>query len=245
MLKIENVQKSFGKKHVLQGISTTFPEHKTTVIVGPSGSGKTTLLRSLDLLVQPDQGTLEIGSLRVNFANPIDKKMKNELRDQTSMVFQNWNLFPNLTILQNITVAPIYVQKVNKNEADQQARALLDEVGLADYADVYPHELSGGQQQRISICRALAVKPQYILLDEPTSALDPEMETQVLKMLEKLSSDGQSMIMVTHNMQFAKEAADKILFLEDGQLQFDGSCADFFANPSARVTDFLQGISLK
>ncbi|USS90963.1 amino acid ABC transporter ATP-binding protein [Fructilactobacillus carniphilus] len=245
MLKIEDVQKSFGKKHVLQGISTEFPEHQTTVIVGPSGSGKTTLLRSLDLLVQPDQGTLTLGSLQVNFANPIEKKVKNELRDQTSMVFQNWNLFPNLTILKNITAAPIYVQKVDKAQAEQQAHALLQEVGLDDYADAYPNELSGGQQQRISICRALAVKPQYILLDEPTSALDPEMETQVLKMLEKLSDNGQSMIMVTHNMQFAKDAADKILFLEAGQLQFDGSCADFFTDPSPRVTNFLQGISLK
>ncbi|USS92835.1 amino acid ABC transporter ATP-binding protein [Fructilactobacillus ixorae] len=244
MFKINDIQKNFGSKPVLQGISTEFPEHQTTVIVGPSGSGKTTLLRSLDLLVQPDAGTLALDDLQVDFARPVDKKTKHELRDQTSMVFQNWNLFPNLTILQNITVAPIYVQKVPKEQAETQARALLKEVGLADYADVYPQELSGGQQQRISICRALAVHPKYILLDEPTSALDPEMETQVLKMLEQLAGEGQSMIVVTHNMQFAKNAADKILFLEDGQLQFDGSCADFFAHPTPRVTNFLQGISL-
>ncbi|USS85461.1 amino acid ABC transporter ATP-binding protein [Fructilactobacillus myrtifloralis] len=244
MFKINDIQKKFGSKSVLQGISTEFPEHQTTVIVGPSGSGKTTLLRSLDLLVQPDAGTLALDDLQVDFSRPVDKKTKNEFRDQTSMVFQNWNLFPNLTILQNITVAPIYVQKVPKEQAETQARALLKEVGLSDYADVYPQELSGGQQQRISICRALAVHPKYILLDEPTSALDPEMETQVLKMLEQLAGEGQSMIVVTHNMQFAKNAADKILFLEDGQLQFDGSCADFFAHPTPRVTNFLQGISL-
>ncbi|SKA09853.1 amino acid ABC transporter ATP-binding protein, partial [Fructilactobacillus lindneri] len=229
MLKIKDIKKSFGKKEVLKGISTIFPEKKTTVIVGPSGSGKTTLLRSLDLLVKPDFGIIEFDDLKINFSEPFTNKTANALRDKTSMVFQNWNLFPNLTILQNITEAPIYVQKVNKTTANKQAHELLTEVGLDEYADAYPSELSGGQQQRISICRALAVKPEYILLDEPTSALDPEMETQVLEMLERLSDQGQSMIMVTHNMQFAKNAADKILFIENGKADFDGTKDEFFS----------------
>lgn len=245
MLKINEIKKNFGKKAVLKGISTEFPKGKTTVIVGPSGSGKTTLLRSLDMLVTPDSGTLAFDDLFLNFAKPISNQENRALRDKTSMVFQNWNLFPNLTILQNITASPIMVHHVAKDQADAEALGLLKEVGLAEYADAYPDELSGGQQQRVSICRALAVKPEYILLDEPTSALDPESETMILKLLERLAGEGQSMIMVTHNMQFAKDAADKILFVEDGEVEFDGAKTDFFSQSSPRVQAFLQGISLK
>ena len=245
MLKINEIKKSFGKKAVLKGISAKFPQGKTTVIVGPSGSGKTTLLRSLDMLVTPDSGTLDFDDLHLDFAKPISNKENKELRDKTSMVFQNWNLFPNLTILKNITASPIFVHHVAKEQAETNAHNLLKEVGLDEYADAYPDELSGGQQQRISICRALAVKPEYILLDEPTSALDPESEMMILKMLERLVKEGQSMIMVTHNMQFAKDAADKILFVENGKVEFDGAKDAFFSQSSIRVKEFLQGISLK
>ncbi|WP_429970779.1 amino acid ABC transporter ATP-binding protein [Fructilactobacillus sp. Tb1] len=245
MLKIENIKKYFGKKEVLKGITTEFPKGKTTVIVGPSGSGKTTLLRSLDMLVIPNSGILDFDELKLDFSEPISAKENRELRDKTSMVFQNWNLFPNLTILQNITEAPIYVHHIDKKQAEKEAHELLKEVGLDEYANYYPNELSGGQQQRISICRALAVKPEYILLDEPTSALDPESENNILKMVSRLSKEGQSMIMVTHNMQCAKDVADKILFVENGTVEFDGLKEQFFNEPSTRVKEFLQGISLK
>ncbi|EKK20250.1 amino acid ABC transporter ATP-binding protein [Fructilactobacillus florum] len=244
MLQISKLTKQFGSQQVLKGISARFPEKQTTVIVGPSGSGKTTLLRSLDLLVRPDSGELTFDDLKLDFSQPISSKQRNKLRNKTSMVFQNWNLFPNLTILQNITSAPIHVHKVAVDQAEHQAHKLLQEVGLDEYATSYPHELSGGQQQRISICRALAVQPQYVLLDEPTSALDPERENQILRMLERLSNEGNSLIMVTHNMQFAKNVADKILFLEDGELQFDGDKEAFFSAKTDRIQQFLQGVTL-
>lgn len=158
MLQISKLTKQFGSQQVLKGISARFPEKQTTVIVGPSGSGKTTLLRSLDLLVRPDSGELMFDDLKLDFSQPISSKQRNKLRNKTSMVFQNWNLFPNLTILQNITSAPIHVHKVAVDQAEHQAHKLLQEVGLDEYATAYPHELSGGQQQRISICRALAVQ---------------------------------------------------------------------------------------
>lgn len=245
MLKINQLQKNFDEKLVLNKITTEFPKEKTTVIVGPSGSGKTTLLRSLDLLVKPDSGEINFDDLQLDFSNPITKHEANELRNKTSMVFQNWNLFPNLSILDNITVAPIHVHHQDKEVAEKNAHSLLQEVGLDEYAGSFPSELSGGQQQRISICRALAVKPEYILLDEPTSALDPESEIKILEMLSRISKEGQSMIMVTHNMQFAKDAADKIIFVENGVIEYDGPKDDFFSNPTPRVQEFLQGISLK
>lgn len=245
MIKIKDIVKKYDGKTVLDNISTEFPEGKTTVIVGPSGSGKSTLLRSLDLLVHPDSGIISFPNFSLNYADKITSKQSKELRAQTSMVFQNWNLFPNLRVIDNITAAPIHVHKVPKKEAIAQANELLKRVGLEKYANFYPDELSGGMQQRISICRALAVKPKYILLDEPTSALDPELETQVLEMLEELAQQGQSMVMITHNIEFAKLSADKMLFIENGEKIFDGSKDEFFNNPSPRIKEFLDAISLQ
>lgn len=243
MLSVKNVVKKYGDKTVLKNLSVDFPEGKTTVILGPSGSGKSTLLRSLDLLVRPESGTISFPDITLDYSKPVSKKDSFDLRKKTSMVFQNWNLFPNLTVFQNVTTAPITVLKRSKTDVEAQATKLLAAVGLADYKDRYPSQLSGGQQQRISICRALAMNPEYILLDEPTSALDPELETQVLLILEELSKNDQSMIIVTHNMEFARSVADKIVFVENGDILFDGTPDDFFNHPTTRIKDFLSGIT--
>lgn len=244
MISMKNIIKKYDGKEVLKDISVDFPEGKTSVILGPSGSGKSTLLRSIDLLVRPESGVLSFSDFSYNYAESLSKKDSMRIRQKTSMVFQNWNLFPNLTVLKNITEAPVNVLKMSQDEANKVARDLLDKVGLAEYEDRYPSQLSGGQQQRISICRALAMDPDYILLDEPTSALDPELETQVLKILEEMAKDGQSMIIVTHNMEFARLVSDKIVFIEDGEKVYDGATNDFFENPTPRIKDFLAGISL-
>jgi len=243
MITLKNVVKKYDGKEVLKNLNVEFPDGKTSVILGPSGSGKSTLLRSLDLLVRPESGTLSFSDISLDYSEPLSKKKSFDIRKKTSMVFQNWNLFPNLTVLQNITTAPVTVLKKPKKETEEHARKLLSQVGLGDYADRYPSQLSGGQQQRISICRALAMNPDYILLDEPTSALDPELETQVLLILEELSKMGQSMIIVTHNMEFARSVADKIVFVEDGNILFDGKTDDFFNHPTTRIKDFLSGIT--
>ncbi|GEO78811.1 amino acid ABC transporter ATP-binding component [Companilactobacillus mindensis DSM 14500] len=243
MLSVKNVVKKYGDKTVLKNLSVDFPEGKTTVILGPSGSGKSTLLRSLDLLVRPESGTISFPDITLDYSKPVSKKDSFDLRKKTSMVFQNWNLFPNLTVFQNVTTAPMTVLKRSKNDVEAQATKLLAAVGLADYKDRYPSQLSGGQQQRISICRALAMNPEYILLDEPTSALDPELETQVLLILEELSKNDQSMIIVTHNMEFARSVADKIVFVENSDILFDGTPDDFFNHPTTRIKDFLSGIT--
>lgn len=243
MISLKNIVKTYGGKQVLKNLNVDFPDGKTTVILGPSGSGKSTLLRSLDLLVRPESGTLNFSDLQLDYAKPVSKKLSFDVRKKTSMVFQNWNLFPNLTVLQNITTAPETVLGRPKKETEERAHKLLEQVGLSEYADRYPSQLSGGQQQRISICRALAMDPEYILLDEPTSALDPELETQVLLILEELSKMGQAMIIVTHNMDFARSVADKIVFVEDGDILFDGSPDEFFNNPTTRIKDFLSGIT--
>jgi len=243
MITLKNVVKKYDGKEVLKNLNVEFPDGKTSVILGPSGSGKSTLLRSLDLLVRPESGTLSFSDISLDYSEPLSKKKSFDIRKKTSMVFQNWNLFPNLTVLQNITTAPVTVLKKPKKETEEHARKLLSQVGLGDYADRYPSQLSGGQQQRISICRALAMNPDYILLDEPTSALDPELETQVLFILEELSKMGQSMIIVTHNMEFARSVADKIVFVEDGNILFDGETDEFFNHPTTRIKDFLSGIT--
>ncbi|KRN99117.1 amino acid ABC transporter ATP-binding protein [Companilactobacillus kimchiensis] len=243
MITLKNVVKTYDDKTVLKDLSVDFPDGKTTVILGPSGSGKSTLLRSLDLLVRPESGTIDFGDISLDYSKPVSKKQSFDIRKKTSMVFQNWNLFPNLTVLQNVTTAPITVLKRPKKQTEQEARQYLAQVGLAEYADRYPSQLSGGQQQRVSICRAVAMNPEYVLLDEPTSALDPELETQVLLILEDLSKMGQSMILVTHNMEFARSVADKIIFVEDGDILFDGTPDEFFNHPTTRIKDFLSGIT--
>ena len=242
MIKLEHVDKQYRDHHALNDINLTFEANQTTVILGPSGAGKSTLLRSLNLLERPQSGHYQIGAEQVDFSQEIPTKLVLKVRRMTGMVFQSWNLFPHLTIMQNITEGPIHVLNQSKAQAEQKALELLEEVGLADTKDRYPSQFSGGQQQRISICRALAMDPEYILFDEPTSALDPELEAQVLRVLLKLAQQQQSMIVVTHNIEFARRVADKIVFLEDGKIEFEGTVDEFFNHPTQRIHEFLTGM---
>lgn len=194
-MKLAKINKWFGEKHVLKDVSLEFPAGQTTVLVGPSGSGKSTILRSLNLLEQPDRGTYDFDELHLNFTKSVSRKQKLLLRQKTGMVFQDYNLFPHLTVLQNVTEGPIRVLKQSKEAANQEALEILSKVGLRDFAGAYPAQLSGGQAQRVAIARALAMKPEYVLLDEPTSALDPELELEVLRVLLKLAQENQSLIM--------------------------------------------------
>ncbi|WP_172187807.1 amino acid ABC transporter ATP-binding protein [Lentilactobacillus kribbianus] len=244
MIKLEHLVKQYQNQRALDDVSVTFEDNQSTVIVGPSGSGKSTLLRTIDLLTHPDSGTMQIDDITVDFTKEISRKTVRAIRRKSGMVFQNWNLFPHLTVLQNITEAPRTVLKQSKAAAESRAYELLQSVGLAEYAAQYPTQLSGGQQQRISICRALAMGPEFLLLDEPTSALDPELETQVLRILEEIAAKGQAMVVVTHNMEFARLVADKIVFVEDGQVLFAGPVTEFFTTENQRIQNFLAGLSL-
>ena len=219
MIKLEHVDKAYRDHHALDDVTVDFAEHQTTVILGPSGAGKSTLLRSLNLLERPQSGTLTIDDVTIDYGANLTNKEILAVRQKTAMVFQSWNLYPD--------------------KAKQKAHELLKKVGLDDTANRYPGQLSGGQQQRISICRALAMDPAYILFDEPTSALDPELEAQVLRVLQQLANDGDSLIVVTHNMEFARRVADKIVFVEDGRVDFTGSADDFFNHPTPRIKEFL------
>lgn len=193
----------------------------------------------INLLERPQSGTLEIGDSKLDYAQDLSNKEILQMRRQTAMVFQSWNLFPNLTILENITEGPIYVKGISRAVAEKKAHQLLQQVGLDDVANRYPNQLSGGQQQRVSICRALALDTSFILFDEPTSALDPELEAQILRMLQDLAKQGHSMIVVTHNMDFARKVADQIAFVEDGQIEFAGASEQFFNQPTKRIQEFL------
>ena len=242
MIKLEHVDKQYKDHHALNDINLTFEANQTTVILGPSGAGKSTLLRSLNLLERPQSGTYQIGDEQIDFSQELPTKLVLKVRRMTGMVFQSWNLFPHLTIMENITEGPIHVLNQPKEQAEKKALQLLEEVGLAGTENRYPSQLSGGQQQRISICRALAMDPEYILFDEPTSALDPEIEAQVLRVLLKLAEQQQSMIVVTHNIEFARRVADKIVFLEDGKIEFEGTVDEFFNHPTQRIHEFLTGM---
>ena len=244
MLHLENVNKTFGGNLALKDITTTFENNQTTVLVGPSGSGKSTMLRSLNLLEMPESGKYYFDDLKLDFKKGISKKEILEVRRETEMVFQNYNLFPHLTVLKNIIEGPVHVLKEDKESATKRAYELLKKVGLADKADAYPQELSGGQAQRVAIARSLAMNPRYILLDEPTSALDPELELEVLKVLLQLAKEKQSLIIVTHNLAFAQKVADKILFVEDGQILFQGPKDDFFNSDNQRIKNFLSAMTL-
>ncbi len=246
-MKLAKINKWFGEKHVLKDVSLEFPAGQTTVLVGPSGSGKSTILRSLNLLEQPDRGTYDFDELHLNFTKSVTRKQKLLLRQKTGMVFQDYNLFPHLTVLQNVTEGPIRVLKQSKEAANQEALEILSKVGLRDFADAYPAQLSGGQAQRVAIARALAMKPEYVLLDEPTSALDPELELEVLRVLLKLAQENQSLIIVTHNMVFARRVADKIVFVEDGTIKYDGDPVAFFAldNPDERIRHFIAAMTME
>ena len=244
MLHLENVNKTFGGNLALKDITTTFENNQTTVLVGPSGSGKSTMLRSLNLLEMPESGKYFFDDLELDFKKGISKKEILEVRRETEMVFQNYNLFPHLTVLKNIIEGPVHVLKEDKESATKRAYELLKKVGLADKADAYPQQLSGGQAQRVAIARSLAMNPRYILLDEPTSALDPELELEVLKVLLQLAKEKQSLIIVTHNLAFAQKVADKILFVEDGQILFQGPKDDFFNSDNQRIKNFLSAMTL-
>ena len=244
MLRLENVNKTFGGNLALKDITTTFENNQTTVLVGPSGSGKSTMLRSLNLLEMPESGKYYFDDLELDFKKGISKKEILEVRRKTEMVFQNYNLFPHLTVLKNIIEGPVHVLKEDKESATKRAYELLEKVGLADKADAYPQQLSGGQAQRVAIARSLAMNPRYILLDEPTSALDPELELEVLKVLLQLAKEKQSLIIVTHNLAFAQKVADKILFVEDGQILFQGPKDDFFNSDNQRIKNFLSAMTL-
>ncbi len=245
MIEIKHIQKSYGDFHALKDISLTFRTGETTVIVGPSGSGKSTLLRTLNLLEVPESGILKNGNLEVDFSSKISKETMMEIRKETAMVFQSFNLFPHLSVLENVIEGPLTVLKLSKTEATDRAKNLLTKVGLADKLDHYPDQLSGGQQQRVAIARALAMEPDFVLFDEPTSALDPELEAEVLRVLKELASEKLSMIIVTHNLDFAREAADRMLFLEDGKVGFDGPTKDFFESTTdPRIARFINSITI-
>ena len=243
-INFKNISKSYGDHLVLDNINTSFKEGQSTVIVGSSGCGKSTLLRCINLLEIPQSGTLEVDDRSVNFKEKISSKELLEIRKKTGMVFQSFNLFPHLTALQNVTEAPIHVQKKDKNEAIKEAKELLAKVGLSHKEDTYPNRLSGGQAQRVAIARALAVNPYFLLLDEPTSALDPELEAEVLKVILSLAKEKKSMIIVTHNMNFARKIADRILFLDKGVIAFDGLVDEFFNSQNERIKSFISAMDI-
>lgn len=248
MIEVENLHKKFGELEVLKGINLSINKGQTTVVIGPSGSGKTTLLRCLNLLEQPDQGAVKIGDKQVSF-HPGKKLKSNEitgLRKQTGMVFQGYHLFPHMTALENIMEGLVIVQKQPKSEAREHALALLDKVGLKARANNYPNQLSGGQQQRVGIARALAMDPAVMLFDEPTSALDPELVGEVLKVMKDLSQEGMTMVVVSHEMGFAREVSDQVIFMDDGQIIEKGTPEQVFAeSTNPRTQQFLNKITEK
>ncbi|ROR31859.1 polar amino acid transport system ATP-binding protein [Mobilisporobacter senegalensis] len=239
MISTKNLQKSFGKHMVLNGITQNIQKGEKVVVIGPSGSGKSTFLRCLNLLEQPTDG--EIWFENNNITDP--KCNINKLRQKMGMVFQQFNLFPHLTVQQNITLAPVKLKLMTQEEADQKAIKLLERIGLSDKAGAYPRQLSGGQQQRIAIIRALAMDPDVMLFDEPTSALDPEMVGEVLELMKELAEAGMTMVVVTHEMGFAKEVATRVLFIDEGQVKEENNPKDFFENPrNPRLKDFLSKV---
>lgn len=217
LLAVRGLRKAFGQQEVLKSIDLTVRRGEVVTLIGPSGSGKTTVLRSLNGLEIPDAGVVEFaGGLRVDFSAPVSKKQLAAVRDRSAMVFQHYNLFPHKTTLENVIEGPVQVQKKPKAQAVQEARELLARVGLADKESSYPFELSGGQQQRVGIVRALALRPQLLLFDEPTSALDPELVGDVLTVIKELADEGWTMVVVTHELAFAREVADEVIFMEGG-----------------------------
>ena len=237
ILETRNLKKSFGKLEVLKGISTQIRRGEVVSIIGPSGGGKSTFLRCLNLLETPEEG--EILYKGENVLN--NKKMNiAKYRQNLGMVFQHFNVFPNMTVLENVTLAPTLEKKIPMDQAKEEAMALLNRVGLGDKAEVYPRKLSGGQKQRLAIVRALAMKPEVMLFDEPTSALDPEMVGEVLDLMKELANDGMTMVVVTHEMGFARQVADRVVFMADGQILEEGTPEHFFTNPkNERVRQFL------
>ncbi len=239
LIKTENLQKSFGKIEVLKGIDTEIKKGEVVVIIGPSGSGKSTFLRTLNLLEEPTGGHIYFEGTDIT-----DPKVNiNIHRQKMGMVFQQFNLFPNMTVLKNMTIAPVKLKKATKAEAEERALSLLERVGLKDRANAYPSQLSGGQKQRVAIVRALCMQPDVMLFDEPTSALDPEMVGEVLDVMKALANDGMTMAVVTHEMGFAREVADRVLFIDQGIIMEQGTPEEVFGNPqSPRLKDFLSKV---
>ena len=239
MINIENLSKNFGNLKVLKNISTTINKGEIISIIGPSGSGKSTFLRCINKLEEPTEGHIYIDDMDL-----MDKNTDiNKIRERVGMVFQHFNLFPHMTVLENLILSPTIVKKETKEEAEKYALYLLQKVGLSDKANSYPNQLSGGQKQRIAIARALAMKPEVILFDEPTSALDPEMIKEVLDVMRNLAKEGMTMLIVTHEMGFARNVGNRILFMDNGEIIEDCSPRNFFENPTnERIKDFLNKV---
>lgn len=231
MIDIKNLHKSFGDHEVLKGIDLHINPQEVVVIIGPSGSGKSTLLRCMNLLEVPTSGSVVVDGMDLTGDADINKA-----REEIGMVFQRFNLFPHMTVLKNITLAPMKVRNISREEAEKTAQELLERVGLGDKADAYPPQLSGGQQQRVAIARALAMKPKVMLFDEPTSALDPEMVNEVLDVMKSLANDGMTMAVVTHEMGFAREVGDRLLFVDGGTIIEQGDPQEVFENPKEERT---------
>lgn len=231
MIKLENVHKSFGKNEVLKGIDLHIEKGQVVVIIGPSGSGKSTVLRTMNYLEEPTSGKVIVDGMDLS-----DKSKLNQVRTEVGMVFQNFNLFPHMTVMENLTLAQTKVRKISNEEAKKIGQTLLDRVGLGDKANAYPDSLSGGQKQRVAIARALAMKPKVMLFDEPTSALDPEMVREVLDVMKSLAEEGMTMVIVTHEMGFAKEVADRVLFVDGGLILEDDTPEKVFDNPTNERT---------
>lgn len=232
LIKLEGVNKSFGKNHVLKNINLEVKSGEKLVVIGPSGSGKSTLIRCMNLLEKPNEGKITIDGIEITRPKaPITK-----VREFVAMVFQQFNLYPHKTVLENLTLAPTLIKKVPKNEAVESGMAYLEKVGLKNKADAYPSQLSGGQQQRVAIARALNMKPRIMLFDEPTSALDPEMIQEVLDVMASLANEGITMVVVTHEMGFARQVADRVIFMDQGEIIEEGSPEHFFVNPTHERT---------
>jgi ABC transporter related protein len=238
MIQLQDVHKYFGQLHVLKGVTTSIDKGEVVVIIGPSGSGKSTVLRCMNYLEEPTSGDVIVDGMNLNVKENI-----NNVRAEVGMVFQRFNLFPHMTVLDNITLAPQKIRGLSKAEAETIAHGLLGKVGLSDKADAYPEQLSGGQQQRVAIARALAMKPKVMLFDEPTSALDPEMVSEVLDVMKALAEEGMTMVIVTHEMSFAKEVATRVLFVDGGEILEEGTPEAVFDAPQhERTKSFLSKV---
>ena len=231
MIEIKNLHKSFGHVEVLKGVDVSIEEKEVVVIIGPSGSGKSTLLRCMNYLEEPTSGDITVDNMKLDKHADINK-----IRENIGMVFQRFNLFPHMTVLENIVLAPTKVLKISRDEAISTAMDLLQRVGLKEKANSYPSQLSGGQQQRVAIARALAMKPKVMLFDEPTSAIDPEMVTEVLDVMKSLANQGMTMVVVTHEMGFAREVGDRVLFVDEGRIIEEGTPKEIFENPKQERT---------
>ena len=239
IIKIEGLRKRFGDNEVLKGITTSVKQGEVVAIIGPSGCGKSTFLRSINLLEEPTEGKILIDGIDLT-SRDVDI---NKMRQRVGMVFQQFNLFPNMTIRRNIMLAPVELGKMTREEADEKATELLSRIGLLDKADSYPDSLSGGQKQRVAIVRALAMNPEVLLFDEPTSALDPEMVGEVLQLMKDVAAEGMTMVVVTHEMGFAREVATRVVFVDEGKIQEENTPEEFFRNPkNPRLREFLSKV---